>query len=46
MGCCDPPREGGGGGVCIRPKRVCATDQGVVLRVFLNRVFLWTGSLK
>ena len=30
----------------IRTKRVGTSDQGVVLRVFLNRVFLCTGSLK
>ena len=40
------PLGGGEGYLLIRTKRVGTSDQGVVLSVFLNRVFLCTGSLK
>ena len=40
------PLWGGEGYLLIRTKRVGTSDQGVVLSVFLNRVFLCTGSLK
>ena len=47
VGRCNPlGGEGGEGYLLIRTKRVGTSDQGVVLSVFLNRVFLCTGSLK